>query len=127
VTCDSGGSNGYENRSRKAGLAALARETGLDIEACHFPPGPGKWSKIGHRLSCQISLAGRARPLTSYNVIIDTTGHVTTTTGLTGMHSAAAPTGSCALRTNVHMKNSMATLRCLFGARQRTLCNCFIL
>ena len=85
VTCDSGGSNGYKNRSWKAGLAALARETGLDIEACHFPPGTSKWNKIEHRLFCQISLAWRARPLTSYNVIIDTIGHVTTRTGLTAI------------------------------------------
>jgi hypothetical protein len=39
VTCDSGGSNGYSNRTWKAGLAGLAQETGLDIEVCHFPPG----------------------------------------------------------------------------------------
>ena len=38
VTCDSGGSNGCTNKAWKA-LAALARETGLDIEVCHFPPG----------------------------------------------------------------------------------------
>ena len=78
VTCDSGGSNGYRNRAWKAGLAALAQETGLDIEVCHFPPGTSKWNKIEHRLFCQISLAWRGRPLTSYDVIIDTIGAVTT-------------------------------------------------
>ncbi len=35
--------------------------------------------------------------------------------------------GLCALRTNVHILNSMATLGCLFGDSQRTLCNCFIM
>jgi hypothetical protein len=85
VTCDAGGSNGYKNRAWKAGLAALARETGLDIEVCHFPPGTSKWNKIEHRLFCQISLAWRARPLTSYDVIIDTISHVTTKTGLTAL------------------------------------------
>jgi hypothetical protein len=39
VTADAGGSNGYRNRAWKAGLAGLARETGLDITVCHFPPG----------------------------------------------------------------------------------------
>ena len=82
VTCDSGGGNGYRNRAWKAGLAALAQETGLDIEVCHFPPGTSKWNKIEHRLFCQISLAWRARPLTSYDVIIDTISRVTTRTGL---------------------------------------------
>jgi Rhodopirellula transposase DDE domain len=83
VTCDAGGSNGYKNRAWKAGLAELARETGLDIEVCHFPPGTSKWNHIEHRLFCQISLAWRGRPLTSYDVIINTIGHVTTETGLT--------------------------------------------
>ncbi len=83
VTCDSGGSNGYKNRAWKAGLAALAQETGLDITVCHFPPGTSKWNTIEHRLFCQITLAWRGRPLTSYDVIINTIGRVTTSTGLT--------------------------------------------
>jgi hypothetical protein len=83
VACDAGGSNGYAGRAWIAGLADLAQETGLDIEVCHFPPGTSKWNKIEHRLFCQISLAWRARPLTSYDVIISTIGNVTTETGLT--------------------------------------------
>jgi hypothetical protein len=97
VTCDSGGSNGCTNKAWKAGLAALARETGLDIEVCHFPPGTSKWNRIEHRLFCQISLAWRARPLTSYDVIIDTIGRVTTKTGLTAiavLDENAYPTGT---------------------------------
>jgi hypothetical protein len=83
VACDSGGSNGHRNRAWKAGLAALAAETGLDITVCHLPPGTSKWNKIEHRLFCQITLAWRGRPLTSYDVIVNTIGAVTTTTGLT--------------------------------------------
>ena len=97
VTCDSGGSNGYANRAWKAGLAALAQETGLDIEVCHFPPGTSKWNRIEHRLFCQISLAWRARPLTSYDVIIDTIGRVRTKTGLAAiavLDGNAYPTGT---------------------------------
>jgi Rhodopirellula transposase DDE domain len=97
VTCDSGSSNGYTNKAWKAGLAALAQETGLDIEVCHFPPGTSKWNRIEHRLFCQISLAWRARPLTSYDVIIDTIGRVTTRTGLTAiavLDQNAYPTGT---------------------------------
>jgi Rhodopirellula transposase DDE domain len=82
VTCDAGGSNGYRNRAWKAGLAELAAQTGLDITACHFPPGTSKWNKIEHRLFCQITLAWRGRPLTSYDVIVSTIGAVTTSTGL---------------------------------------------
>jgi hypothetical protein len=83
VTCDSGGSNASAARAWKAGLAQLAAETGLDITVCHFPPGTSKWNKIEHRLFCQITLGWRGRPLTSYDVIINTIGAVTTQTGLT--------------------------------------------
>ena len=82
VTCDAGGSNGYKNRAWKAGLAALAQETGLEITVCHFPPGTSKWNKIEHRLFSQITLAWRSRPLTSHDVIVNTIGAVTTSTGL---------------------------------------------
>jgi hypothetical protein len=82
VTCDAGGSNGWRNRGWKAGLAELARETGLEITVCHFPPGTSKWNKIEHRLFSQITLGWRGRPLTSYDVIINTIAAVTTATGL---------------------------------------------
>ena len=82
VTCDAGGSNGWRNRAWKAGLAALAAQTGLEITVCHFPPGTSKWNKIEHRLFSQITLAWRGRPLTSYDVIINTISAVTTATGL---------------------------------------------
>ena len=50
---------------------------------CHFPPGTSKWNKIEHRLFSQITLGWRGRPLTSYDVIINTISAVTTSTGLT--------------------------------------------
>jgi len=82
VTCDAGGSNGWKNRGWKAGLAELAQETGLRITVCHFPPGTSKWNKIEHRLFSQITLGWRGRPLTSYDVVINTISAVTTRTGL---------------------------------------------
>jgi hypothetical protein len=83
VTCDAGGSNASSSRAWKAGLADLAAETGLEITVCHFPPGTSKWNKIEHKLFCQITLGWRGRPLTSYDVIINTIGAVTTDAGLT--------------------------------------------
>src|SRR5262245_49018058 len=83
VTCDAGGSNGWRNRAWKAGLAAFAQETGLEITVCHFPPGTSKWNKIEHRLFSQITLNWRGRPLTSHDVVVNTIGAVRTTTGLT--------------------------------------------
>src|SRR5438034_752891 len=49
ITADAGGSNGYRTRAWKAGLAALAAGTGLEITCCHFPPGTSQWTKIEHR------------------------------------------------------------------------------
>ena len=45
VTCDAGGSNDWRSRAWKAGLAALAQDSGLEITVCHFPPGTSKWNK----------------------------------------------------------------------------------
>jgi len=39
ICCDAGGANGWRTRAWKAGLADLARETGLEITCCHLPPG----------------------------------------------------------------------------------------
>jgi hypothetical protein len=69
ITADAGGSNGYRTRAWKAGLAALAAETGLEITCCHFPPGTSKWNKCvwsgGHLgvMKCPSRLAGRGRRL----------------------------------------------------------------
>jgi hypothetical protein len=83
ITADAGGSNGYRTRAWKAGLAALASETGLDITVCHFPPGTSKWNKIEHRLFSAISMNWRGRPLTSHEVIVATIAATTNRAGLT--------------------------------------------
>jgi transposase len=83
ITADAGGSNGYRTRAWKAGLAALAAGTGLDITVCHFPPGTSKWNRIEHRLFSAISMNWRGRPLTSHEVIVETIAATTTRTGLT--------------------------------------------
>jgi hypothetical protein len=83
VTCDAGSGNGTRNRAWKKELARFAEDTGLQVTVCHFPPGTSKWNKIEHRLFSQVSLAWRGRPLTSYDVIINTISAITTKTGLT--------------------------------------------
>jgi transposase len=82
ITADAGGSNGYRTRAWKAGLAALAAETGLAITCCHFPPGTSKWNKIEHRLFSAITMNWRGRPLASHQVIVNTIAATTTATGL---------------------------------------------
>ena len=83
ITADSGGSNGPRLRLWKWELQKLANQTGLTIYVCHFPPGTSKWNKIEHRLFAFISKNWRARPLVSYQVILNLIASTQTTTGLT--------------------------------------------
>jgi hypothetical protein len=82
ITADSGGSNSTRTRAWKTELAALALGTGLEITACHFPPGTSKWNKIEHRLFSHITMNWRGRPLTSHEVIVAAIASTTTGTGL---------------------------------------------
>ena len=67
----------------RPGWRRSRRRPGWRSPCCHFPPGTSKWNKIEHRLFSQITLDWRGRPLTSYDVIINTISAVTTATGLT--------------------------------------------
>lgn len=83
ITADSGGSNDPRRWTWKSNLAAFARESGLEISVCHLPPGTSKWNKIEHRMFCHITANWRGRPLTSYQVVLETIAATTTKTGLT--------------------------------------------
>ena len=93
VTANTGGSNSYRTRAWKARLGELARQAGLEIVICHFPPGTSKWNKIEHRLFAHITMNWRGRPLTSHEVIIQTIAATTTRAGLT-VHAELDP-GTC--------------------------------
>lgn len=82
ITADCGGSNSYRTRLWKTELQGLADRTGLRIQVLHYPPGTSKWNRIEHRLFSHISINWRAKPLTSYQVMIDLIAATTTTTGL---------------------------------------------
>jgi hypothetical protein len=83
ITADCGGSNGYRLRAWKVALAEFAEETGLEITVCHYPPGTSKWNKVEHKLFSFLSINWRGRPLTDYQVVIETIAATTTETGLT--------------------------------------------
>jgi Rhodopirellula transposase DDE domain len=83
LTADAGGSNGYRLRAWKMELARFAAESGLDVWVCHYPPGASKWNRVEHRLFSFISINWRGRPLTDYQVIVETIAATRTTTGLT--------------------------------------------
>ena len=82
ITADGGGSNGSRLRLWKVALQALADETGLTIQVCHYPPGTSKWNKIEHRMFCHITQNWRGTPLTSVLVAIELIASATTKTGL---------------------------------------------
>ena len=82
ITADAGGSDGYRTRAWKAGLAALAAETGLEITCCRFPPGTSKWNKAEHRLFSRITMNWRGRPLAGHEVIVQAIAAASTGTGL---------------------------------------------
>lgn len=99
ITADAGGSNDPRRWTWKKHLAAFALESGLEITVRHFPPGTSKWNKIEHRMFCHITANWRGRPLTSYEVVIETIAATTTRTGLT--IGAELDTGSYSLGSTV--------------------------
>lgn len=82
ITADCGGSNGSRVKLWKVELQKLADETGLALEACHYPPGTSKWNKIEHRLFCRITQNWRGHPLTDRMTVLELIGATTTRTGL---------------------------------------------
>ena len=82
IAADAGGSNNPRYRTWKKRLHDFARESGLEITVCPFPPGTSKWNKIEHRMFCHITANWRGRPLTSYQVVIETIAATTTETEL---------------------------------------------
>lgn len=83
LLADGGSSNGAKNRLWKVSVQRLANETGLAISVCHYPPGTSKWNAIEHQLFSFISINWRAKPLTSYAVMLELLNHTTTQAGLT--------------------------------------------
>ena len=82
ITADCGGSNSNRARLWKTELHRLAKELGVNISVCHFPPGTSKWNKIEHRMFCHITQNWRARPLVSQEVVVNLIGSTCTEAGL---------------------------------------------
>jgi Rhodopirellula transposase DDE domain len=100
ITADGGGSNGSRLRLWKTHLQELADEIGIEITVSHYPPGTSKWNRIEHSLFAFITMNWRARPLTSYMVIVQLIAATTTVTGLTV---------ACELDTNTYQKGIKVT------------------
>ncbi|MEW1870788.1 ISAzo13 family transposase [Streptomyces caelestis] len=87
TTADSGGANSAASHLFKMDLAAFADECGLTTTVLHFPPGTSKWNKVEHRLFSRITHSLRGRPLSSYEILLQsisaTRTRTRTRTGLT--------------------------------------------
>ncbi|PRX60239.1 DDE family transposase [Nonomuraea fuscirosea] len=83
ITADSGGANSADSHLFKNDLAAFADESGLAVTVLHFPPGTSKWNKVEHRLFSRITHSLCGRPLTSYEVLLQSISATRTSTGLT--------------------------------------------
>jgi hypothetical protein len=79
---DCGSSNGYKNKLWKYCLQQFANRTKLAVHVCHYPPGTSKWNDIEHAMFSFITINWRARPLTTYKVVLELIRHTTTKTGL---------------------------------------------
>ena len=83
ILADGGGSNGYRTRAWKYFLQErLCDGYGLTVTVCHYPSGASKWNPIEHRLFSEISKNWAAKPLDSYETVLNYARSTTTSTGL---------------------------------------------
>lgn len=70
VCTQAGGSQGHWLRAFRAGLAAFAHDTALDVTVCHYPAGTAKWNWIEHRMLSHVTMSWQDRALVSYRTTV---------------------------------------------------------
>lgn len=83
LLCDSGGANSYRHHIFKHQIMEFAKQTGLSVIVCHYPPYCSKWNPIEHRLFSQVHKAMEGVVFTDYQTIQKLIEQTSTTTGLT--------------------------------------------
>ena len=83
LLCDSGGANGHRHHAFKKELLDLAKELGIKIIVCHYPPYCSKWNPIEHRLFSQIHRAIEGQLFVNYQQVKELFEKTSTKTGLT--------------------------------------------
>ena len=83
LLCDAGGANCYRHFIFKHRLQAFAKETGLSVIVCHYPPYCSKWNPIEHRLFSQVHKAMEGVVFSDYQTVQRCIGQTATKTGLT--------------------------------------------
>ena len=82
ILCDAGGGNSYRHHAFKKALLTLAKEIGMDIIVCHYPPYSSKWNPIEHRLFCHVHQAMSGQMFSDYEFVKTLIEKTTTTKGL---------------------------------------------
>lgn len=80
--CDAGGANCYRHHIFKHRLMKFAKETGLSVIVCHYPPYCSKWNAIEHRAFCHIHRAMSGGVLSDYKTVQRLIEQTSTETGL---------------------------------------------
>ena len=83
LLCDAGGANSYRHFIFKHRLMAFAKQTGLSVIVCHYPPYCSKWNPIEHRLFSQVHKAMDGAIFSDYQTVQKLIEQTTTETGLT--------------------------------------------
>jgi hypothetical protein len=83
LLCDAGGANSYRHHIFKQKLMVFARETGLSVIVCHYPPYCSKWNPIEHRLFCHVHRALAGAVFSDYTTVKKLMEHTSAKTGLT--------------------------------------------
>jgi hypothetical protein len=80
--CDAGGANSYRHFIFKHRLQKFAKETGLSVIVCHYPPYCSKWNPIEHRLFSHVHLAMEGVVFSDYQTVQKMIEQTATQTGL---------------------------------------------
>ncbi len=83
ILCGSGEGNSYRHHIFKYMMTRFAKQTGISLIICHYPPYSSKWNPIGHRLFCHLHKAANGVVFDSYQTVMDTFSKAQTSTGLT--------------------------------------------
>lgn len=83
LLCDAGGANCYRHHIFKKKLMDFAKETGLSVIVCHYPPYCSKWNPIEHRLFSHVHKAMSGVVFSDYQTVKKLIEQTSTKTGLT--------------------------------------------
>ena len=82
LLCDAGGANSYRHHVFKYWMLEFAKQTGVSLVICHYPPYASKWNPIEHRLFCHVHSATSGIVFDKYQTVLDTIGKTSTSTGI---------------------------------------------